>query len=155
MNKSEKSKSDADSLSHFVRRAMRQKGLSIRDVQDRAGGPHKIAASYISRIINAKVTNLSVDKLLILADGLGVDPFELFAAASARLPGAHGGGVDASELIDTMQQAVGSPASLEVLRGWLRLGPEYQSAVLNWVRFLSGEARSKKQERGKPRPKKR
>ena len=53
-------------------------------MQARAGGPHKIAASYISRIINAKVTNLSVDKLMVLAEGLGVDPFELFAAASGR-----------------------------------------------------------------------
>ena len=84
MNKPKNPKSDADSLSHFVQRAIRQKDLSIRDMQDRAGGPHKIAASYISRIINAKVTNLSVDKLLVLADGLGVDPFELFAAASGR-----------------------------------------------------------------------
>ena len=155
MKNPKKSEPDADSLGHFVRRAMRQKGLSIRDVQDRAGGPKKIAASYISRIINAKVTNLSVDKLLVLADGLGVDPFELFAAASARGPRSAGGAVDASELIDTMQQAVGEPASLEVLRRWLRLGPEQRTAVLSWVRFLSGEAMSGKQKPGKPRPKKR
>ena len=52
-------------------------------------------------------------------------------------------------MIDTLQQAVGNPRSLEVVRRWLRLGPEYQSAVLNWIRFLSDEARSNKQKRKK------
>src|SRR5687768_10738284 len=127
MNKPKKPESDPDSLSAFVRRVIRQKNLSIRDIQSRAGGDDKIAASYISRIINAKVTNLSVDKLVVLAEGLGVDPFELFAAATGRKPRSARGGVDALELIDTLQQAVGNPASLEVMRRWLRLGPEYQS----------------------------
>ncbi|HJQ68813.1 MAG TPA: helix-turn-helix transcriptional regulator, partial [Blastocatellia bacterium] len=134
-----------------VQRVMRQKRLSIKDVQQRAGGRQKIAASYISRITSAKVTNLSVDKLLVLAQGLGVDPFELFSAAS----GLPQGGADewaseaigAGELIDAMQQAVGNPASLEVLRRWLRLGPERQAAVLDWVRFLSEEERADKQKR--------
>jgi transcriptional regulator with XRE-family HTH domain len=138
-----------DSLSSFVQRVIRQKNLSIRDIQTRAGGPDKIAASYISRIINAKVTNLSVDKLTVLAEGLGVDPFELFAAATGRKMREARGGMDALELIDTLQQAVGNPRSLEVVRRWLRLGPEYQTAVLNWIRFLSDEARLRKQKRKK------
>ncbi|HJQ68812.1 MAG TPA: helix-turn-helix transcriptional regulator, partial [Blastocatellia bacterium] len=142
-----------------VQRVMRQKRLSIKDVQQRAGGRQKIAASYISRITSAKVTNLSVDKLLVLAQGLGVDPFELFSAASGLGRGGaegDGGGeaIGAGELIDTMQQAVGSPAGLEVLRRWLRLGPERQAAVLDWVRFLSDEAKSKKKP-GKRPPRKR
>jgi transcriptional regulator with XRE-family HTH domain len=138
-----------DSLSSFVQRVIRQKNLSIRDIQTRAGGPDKIAASYISRIINAKVTNLSVDKLTVLAEGLGVDPFELFAAATGRQMRGARGGMDALELIDTLQQAVANPRSLEVVRRWLRLGPDYQSAVLNWIRFLSDEARLRKQKRKK------
>ena len=153
MNKDKTPKSDLDSLSLFVQRAMRQKNLSIRDIQSRAGGQDKIAASYISRIVNAKVTNLSVDKLIVLAEGLGVDPFELFAAASGQDMRTGRGWVDAMELIDTMQQAAGNPASLEVIRRWLRLGPEYQSAVLNWIRFLSDEARSNKKPSKRP-PKK-
>jgi transcriptional regulator with XRE-family HTH domain len=142
-----------DSLSSFVQRVIRQKNLSIRDIQTRAGGPDKIAASYISRIINAKVTNLSVDKLTVLAEGLGVDPFELFAAATGRQMRGARGGMDALELIDTLQQAVANPRSLEVVRRWLRLGPDYQSAVLNWIRFLSDEARANKKPSTRP-PKK-
>src|SRR5687768_8864155 len=127
MNKAEISKPAPDSLSLFVQRVIRQKGLTIRDVQHRAGGKKRIAASYISRIINGKVTNLSVDKLAILAQGLGVDPFELFAAASGYQARNARGGIDALVLIDTMQRAVGNPASLEVMQRWLRLAPEYQS----------------------------
>ncbi len=149
MNKDKSPKSDLDSLSQFVQRVIRQKNLSIRDIQTRAGGEDKIAASYISRIINAKVTNLSVDKLIVLAEGLGVDPFELFAAASGRQMSNARGGIDAMALIDTMQQAVGNPASLEVIRRWLGLTPEYQSAVLDWIRFLSEEARANKKKRKK------
>ena len=154
MNENKNAKSEADTLSQFVQRVMRQKRLSIRDVQLRAGGERNIAASYISRITSAKVTNLSVDKLLVLARGLGVDPFELFSAASGlrQGEGEAGGGavaVGAGELIDTMQQAVGNPAALEVVRRWLRLGPDYQAAVLDWVRFLSDEARAGKQKRKK------
>ena len=149
MNNAKNPESDAGTLGQFVRRVLRQKRLSSRDRQARAGGPDRIAASYVSRIINGKVTNLSVDKLLVLAEGLGVDPFELFAAASARKPRAARGGLDAMELIDTMQQAVGNPQSLEVVRRWLGLGPDYQAAVLNWIRFLSDEARSSKQKRKK------
>ncbi len=155
MNKDKKPKPDSDALSLFVQRVIRQKNLSIRDIQTRAGGEDKIAASYISRIINAKVTNLSVDKLIVLAEGLGVDPFELFAAASGRKPGNARGGIDAMALIDTMQQAVGNPASLEVIRRWLGLTPEHQSAVLNWIRFLSEEARANKKKPSKRPPKKR
>ena len=152
MNKPKTPKSDQDSLSAFVQRIIRQKNLSIRDIQTRAGGPDKIAASYISRIINAKVSNLSVDKLTVLAEGLGVDPFELFAAATGRQMLSARGGVDALELIDTMQQAVSNPASLEVMRRWLRLGSEHQSAVLNWIRFLSDEARSNRKPSKRPPP---
>ena len=153
VNKDKKSKPVSDSLSLFVQRVIRQKNLSIRDIQTRAGGEDKIAASYISRIINAKVSNLSVDMLTVLAEGLGVDPFELFAAASGHRMSNARGGVDAMELIDTMQQAAGNPASLEVIRRWLRLAPEYQSAVLNWIRFLSEEARPNKKKPSKRPPK--
>ena len=149
MNKTKRVKPDSDSLSLYVQRVIRQKNLSIREIQERAGGADMIAASYISRIINAKVTNLSVDKLTALAEGLGVDPFELFAAASGRQPRGARGGVDALELIDIMQQAAGHPASLEFVRKWLKLSPEHQSAVLECMRFLSEEAGSKAQKRRK------
>jgi transcriptional regulator with XRE-family HTH domain len=139
----------------YIQRVCRQKGLSIRDVQERAGGQKRIAASYISRIYNGKVTNLSVEKLMILAEGLDVDPFELFAAASGRRSGDAGGGPDALELLDTMQLAVANPDAMEIVQTWLRLPAEHQTSALNWVRFLSQGENSSSQKASKMRQKKR
>jgi transcriptional regulator with XRE-family HTH domain len=145
MNKPKPAKPNLDSLSQYVRRICRQKNLSIRDIQERAGGKEQIAASYISRIINGKVTNLSVDKLIILAEGLDVDPFELFAAASGRQSRSARGGIDALVLIDIIQQTVANPDSLEVLEGWLRFPPEHRLAVLNLIRVLSQKSKPSEQ----------
>lgn len=68
------SEDSSETLSQFVQRVMRQKNLSPREVQKRASAKGQIAASYISRIYNGKVTNLSVDKIVILAEGLDVTP---------------------------------------------------------------------------------
>lgn len=66
----------SENLRAFVERVMHQKGLSIREVQEHASRKGPIAASYISRIITGKVRNLSVDRVVALAEGLGVNPFE-------------------------------------------------------------------------------
>lgn len=71
----------SETLSEFVRRIMRQKGLSIQDVHRRASSKGYIAPSYISRITTGKVTNLTTNLIEILAEGLGVDPFEVFAVS--------------------------------------------------------------------------
>jgi transcriptional regulator with XRE-family HTH domain len=132
-----------ETLSQFVQRVMRQKGLSPREVQERASNKGQIAASYISRIYNGKVTNLSVDKILILAEGLGVNPFEVFAASSGRRALSESG-IDSLRLLDTMQRAVTIPHSLEILEGWLRLSPGSQLKVRNLIQRLSPEPSSKK-----------
>ena len=135
-----------ESLSDYVQRLMRQKKLSVRDVKERAGG--KIAASYVNRIMHGKVKNLSVDKIVALAKGLETDASELFRVASGQpLQTSHN--VDAALLLDTMQQAIHQPESLEVLQRWLLISPEYQQAVLKWIRFLSEQTQIKKKRRRK------
>lgn len=124
------SEPENETLAQFVDRVMRQKGLSVRDVQKRASGKGRIAASYISRIINGKVKNLSADKIVILAEGLGVDPFQVFAVVSGRKPAP-------TEPTDPL-------LILEVMRYWLHLSPEYKIAALNWMRFLAEEDKAKK-----------
>jgi transcriptional regulator with XRE-family HTH domain len=131
----------SETLSEYVQRIMRQKNLSVRDIKRRADG--KIAASYISRIINDKVRNLSVDKIASLAEGLGEDIHDVFAAASGKPPKLISG-VDPLLLLDVMQQALRQPESLEVLQRWLHISPEYQKSVLKWMRFISEQPRTKK-----------
>jgi transcriptional regulator with XRE-family HTH domain len=130
------SQDGSENLSQFVQRVMRQKGLSMQDVQRRASKKGSIAPSYISRIYNGKVTNLSVDKIIVLAEGLDVSPFELFAASYGAQPVVVNG-IDPLRLLDTMQKAVSNPDSLDVLEGWLKLSPENQVKARNYIRKLS------------------
>lgn len=133
---------ESETLSQFVQRIMRQKGLSIQNVHRRASSKGNIAPSYISRITTGKVTNLTVDKVEILAEGLGVNPFEVFAVSYGAQPLGERD-IDPLKLLDTMQKVVSSPDSLEVLEGWLRLSPENQSKVKNYIRKLSPKPNSK------------
>lgn len=133
----------SENLSEFVQRIMRQKRFSIRDVQKRASGKGDIAASYVSRIFNGKVTNLTVNMIEILAEGLGVDPFELFAVSCGTQYRILKG-IDPLRLLDIMQKAVAVSDSLEVLEGWLKLSPENQLKAKNYIRKLSQNPDSRK-----------
>src|ERR1044072_2564240 len=123
-----------ETLSEYVKRIMRQKKLSVRDIKRRAD--NKIAESYISRIINDKVRNLSVDKIASLAEGLGEDIHDVFAGASGKKPKVTSG-IAPLHLLDLMQRALRQPESLEVLQRWLHISPEYQQSVPKWIRFIS------------------
>src|SRR4030095_5180957 len=66
-------------LSEYVKRVMKLKGLTQKDVQKQSGW--KITDGYVASITTGRAKNLSVDKLMALADGLGVDYDELFHIA--------------------------------------------------------------------------
>jgi transcriptional regulator with XRE-family HTH domain len=134
---------ESETLSQFVQTIMRQKGLSIHDVHRRASSKGNIAPSYISRITTGKVRNLTVDKVEILAEGLGVDPFEVFAASYGS-QALTVNGIDPLRLLDIMQKAVDVSDSLEILESWLKLSPENQLKVKNFIRKLSPKPNSKK-----------
>lgn len=68
-----------EDLSDFVRRVRSEKKLSLMDVQRRSRG--QIASSYVSRIENAYILNVTPKKLRALGRGLGVSDDEVFAAA--------------------------------------------------------------------------
>lgn len=137
------SEDGTESLGEFVQRIMRKKDLSLREVQNRASKKGTIAASYISRIITGKVRNLSVDKIEVLAEGLGVDPLEVFVA-SYGAQSLFARGIDPFRLLDTMQKVIHNPDSLELLEAWLRLSPEQQVKVRTLIWKLSPKPDSKK-----------
>ena len=67
-------------LDLYVRRVMREKGLTVADVERRAAG--EISDSYVHGIMSGKVKgSQTVTKLKALAHGLGVNEDELFAVA--------------------------------------------------------------------------
>ena len=70
---------EQETLAEFVRRNLREKGLSYAEVQRQAGGA--ISKSYICGICNGLEVSLTVKKLQALARGLDVPEDELFAIA--------------------------------------------------------------------------
>lgn len=80
-----------ENLADYVRRVRAEKKLSTTDVERQSG--HKISDSYVTRIENSYVKNVSPEKLQALAKGLGVSEEEIFAIA-------RGKSLDESETVD-------------------------------------------------------
>lgn len=59
-------------------------GLSYRDIQRRAGGESQIAVSTIQLIHKGQSDNLTLNKIMALARGLGESPTVVFEAAIGR-----------------------------------------------------------------------
>lgn len=75
---------DFELLSDFVRKTMKAKGLTTRDVE--RGSKNNITHSYINKIKNGHVKNPSANILQALATGLSESPEILFALARGKSP---------------------------------------------------------------------
>ena len=129
-----------ENLGEYVKRVIKEKDLKLRDVERRSGG--QITNGYISGIINGKITNLSVEKLLALAKGLDVDEHEIFGAAigevrksiselsSKAIP-------DAQWLVDIMQQIVVNPELADIVHDLVNLSRDELGMVMKVARSLS------------------
>jgi len=121
---------------------MKLKGLTQKDVQQMSGG--KITDGYVASITTARATNLSVDKLLALADGLGVDYDELFHVASGagkarnitarNMP-------DSLMILETVQQVVMSPVVTQILHEVVRLSTDEKAALLEHIKRMGSTKR--------------
>jgi transcriptional regulator with XRE-family HTH domain len=81
------SSSPKEDLSDYVRRILKEKNLTLRQVEQnsRLQG-NKITHSYLSKILSRAATNPSSDKIQALAIGLGVHPSEVYQAAGEQMP---------------------------------------------------------------------
>ena len=137
-------------LGEYVKRVMKLKGLTQKDVQRMSGG--RITDGYVASITTGRAKNLSVDKLRALADGLGVDTDELFHVACG-LRGLDDSGVsnspDSLMILETVQQAVMSPAVTQILHEVVSLSPEERAGLLGFIKRLGSTKRKSKR---KPKP---
>jgi transcriptional regulator with XRE-family HTH domain len=78
------SMSRQESLDRYVRRVLKEKGLSYADVEARSQGA--ISDSYIGNIVANSVGSVTVAKLKALARGLDVSEDEIFAVARGNSP---------------------------------------------------------------------
>jgi transcriptional regulator with XRE-family HTH domain len=72
-----------ETLAEYVNRVMKEKNIKSLDVEARANElGHKITDTYVTNIMQGINKNLSIEKLIALADGLDVDKVELFKVAA-------------------------------------------------------------------------
>lgn len=69
----------AKTISEYVRRVLDENELSQHDVERRSQG--RITNSYLSKLLSGSATNLTVEKLKALADGLGVSHAQIAEVA--------------------------------------------------------------------------
>jgi transcriptional regulator with XRE-family HTH domain len=86
-----------ESLADYVRRVRNEKRLSLSEVQ--RNSQDGINSSYVSRIENGLVTNVTPEKLRALSKGLGVSEDEIFDVARGKAK------LNGSDLADDEQVA--------------------------------------------------
>lgn len=118
-----------EDLADFVRRARNEKGLSLRDVENKSGGA--ISKGYVGQIENRSVLGQSVtpQKLRALARGLGVSEDEVFAKA-------RGKSLSAPEAFDSEVYVM--------FRGFDELSDEDKADLLGTVRMLAAEVQRRR-----------
>jgi transcriptional regulator with XRE-family HTH domain len=135
-----------ETLTEFIQRILRQKGLSLHDVE--RNSEKAITSSYLSKIINGKVNSIGVEIIVGLAKGLDVDPFDVFAAVLGR--STREGEISSSLLIDIMQKVVSDPQLVKVIQKWPKLSVKGRVVLLQYMEALSEpekKSRKKKKKR--------
>lgn len=137
-----------ENLSRLVRRAVKEKNLSLNDVHEKSG--KQIAKSYVSRIMTGNVRNITLDKLVALADGLGEDPHALFAAYYGRpqrrsaVEPQEAFEWGAVEFVEMMRKVAADNMLTEIVKEATRLWPEEYTVVLAYLTALNERKRKSK-----------
>lgn len=141
-----------ENLNQLVRRVIREKELTLRQIQQESGG--LIDETYVSKITSGQITNITLDKLVALARGIGEGPHTLFTAYYGRLPRSDSEPqdvfeLDVSEFVSLMQEMSMNPDLIEIMRGAILLRPEECAAVIRYVSCLNERKRMAKKSRKK------
>jgi transcriptional regulator with XRE-family HTH domain len=121
-----------ETLGEYLDRMMRQKNLTPKELAKRC----KVTDSYIGRIRKGESDNLTVQTMVMLANGLGVNPHDIFTAASGT-PVDRASHMDPLLLLHQLQELIHEPTGLEVLRQWLQLPSGKQERLLGFIAFLN------------------
>jgi transcriptional regulator with XRE-family HTH domain len=130
---------------------MKLKGLTQNDVERMSGG--RITDGYVASITTNRATNLSVDKLVALADGLGVDADELFHVARGLPEDQRNTSytTDALKVLETVQKVVASPEVTEILNEAVRMSPEQRRLLLKSMKRVGASKSKSRLKSKKPR----
>lgn len=138
-------KKETGDLARYIARVLKEKGLSLHDVQVMSGW--KITDAYVSSIIRGRATNPSVEKLQALALGLGVDEDEIFRVARGLT---ETGNRDRNSdpwhsvmVLRLMEQVISKPGLKELLEDVLELSEEDRALVLRTARSFSKSSQTR------------
>ena len=147
---------DKGQLSRYVKRVLKEKGFTQRDIEIRSGG--EITDGYVADILRGSARNPSALKIKALARGLGVDAHELFDIVCGPLePGAsqqqnmYAAGV--VEFLDMMQEIAENPELTRILEEAVQLLPEERSIILESLKALNERRLRPQQSRRLPQSK--
>jgi transcriptional regulator with XRE-family HTH domain len=129
-----------ETFGQYLERILHQRRLTPKEAAKKCG----ITNSYIGRIIKGQGGNHSIETILALADGLELDPHEVFAAATGRPVQAGGGLVDPLFIVDLIQKMLVEPRGLEILRQWIKLSKQNQEQLLEFIKLLNEQPKKKK-----------
>lgn len=134
-----------ETFGQYLDRILHQRKLNPKEAAKKCG----ITDSYIGRIIKGKGGNYSVETILALADGLEVDPHEVFAAATGRPIQEERGLVDPLFILDLIRKILMESRGLEILEQWVRLSDQDKQQLLEFIEFLNKRQPKKKKTRKK------
>jgi len=117
-----------ETLAEYLGRLMRQQNLTPKALAKRCG----LTDSYIIRIRNGSADNLTVETIVKLANGLEINPHELFARA-AGIPASDGLPIDALLLLDVMQQVAADPPSFGAVRLLMNFTPDERQTLVAYL----------------------
>ena len=135
-----------ENLSQLVARVVREKGLSLTEVVKAAEG--EITKGYVSGIIKGNVRNISLDKLIALAKGIGEDARVLFDAYYGRPPAPRAELREvtewsAADLADVVKRLVDSPRLRDIITLADGLSVKSQTRLVESLRSLNDMGKGK------------
>ena len=101
-------------LAEYVTQVMKEQDLKPGEVERKSG--KKVTDSHVKNIMNGTTTNPTLNILLGLAEGLGVNPVDLFKAAAGIEED-----LSAYQLVTVMQHLLKKPNELKRVRKILKI----------------------------------
>jgi hypothetical protein len=122
-----------DELIKLIQQVMKEKDISVPQIQQRSGGNIKV--SFIYDILSGKTKTISVETVHALAAGLGMNSLDVFKAASGEeISFDHPEPWPPHILLKIMEQVVDDPELTEIVKALVQATPKKRKAILAQLR---------------------
>lgn len=129
-------------LGAYIRRIMREKGISQRQIELRSN--RAITDGYVALLLSGDARNPSVEKIKALAKALETDAHELFEVAGGPFESAAESAsgsqlTDTVEFLELMIKVASRPALIEIVEELISLDDDQHPEALEKIRALRRE----------------